>query len=308
LLLLAQEVHARGYKVVLTGEGADETLAGYPWFKVQRLLGLLDALPGLRLGRWARRTFFRWVGGSDFDPGAMRRAEEAVGGHTAWHDLYGLVSLAKRQFYGERLRELEEFEPYAGLGLDPVRLRRWHPLNQSLAVGQRTHLAGLLLSLGGDRVAMHSSVETRYPFLDEDLADFAAGLAPNLKLRGLREKYLMRLAAERWLPRSIAWRPKTMFQAPFDLFCRRPAPGYVAQLLSPESLAATGYFDAARVRHWLGAVSGLRPGSARRFVIELGLAAVTATQLWHHTFIEARLADLPSLADSPAPGAAPVSG
>ncbi len=289
LLLLAQEVHAHGYKVVLTGEGADETLAGYPWFKVQCLLGLLGGVAG----GWGRRAFYRWVGGRDFDPVRLRDAAEAVGAQTAWHDLYGLVGLARGMFYGERLRGLDGYQPFAGLGIDPDRLRRWHPLNQSLAVGQRTHLPGLLLSLGGDRVAMHSSVETRYPFLDEDLADFAAGLKPNLKLRGLQEKYLMRRVAERWLPRAIAWRPKTMFQAPFDLFCRRPAPAWVGQLLSPESLRRTGYFDVGRVRHWLRAVQGLRPGSPRRFVIELGLGAVAATQLWHQTFIDASLADVP---------------
>src|SRR5262249_23088351 len=158
----------------------------------------------------------------------------------------------------------------------PERLRRWHQLNASLAVGQRTHLAGLLLSLGGDRVAMHSSVETRYPFLDEDLADFAAGLDPALKLHGLREKYLLRLAAERWLPRRIAWQPKTMFQTPFDLFCQR-GPAWVEQLLSPESLRATGYFDVAGVRRWRRASGGLPAWHPRRFVIELGVAAVAAT-------------------------------
>src|SRR5262249_61710146 len=47
LLLLAQEVRARGYKVALTGEGADEWLAGYPWYKLHRLLGWLDLGPGL---------------------------------------------------------------------------------------------------------------------------------------------------------------------------------------------------------------------------------------------------------------------
>jgi asparagine synthase (glutamine-hydrolysing) len=279
---------------VLTGEGADETLAGYPWFKVHRLLGLLDAVPGVPLGGWARRAFFRWLGRPDFNPASLGRAARAVGAHTAWHDLYGLVSLARLQFYGERMPGLADYEPWAHLGIDPDRMRRWHPLNQSLAVGQRTHLAGLLLSLSGDRVAMHSIVETRYPFLDEDVADCAARLAPNLKLRGLQEKYLLRLAAERWLPRSIAWRRKQMFQAPFDLFCGRSAPAYVRQLLSPESLARTGYFDAGRVRHWQGAVHGLRAGSPWRVVIELGLAAVAATQLWHHTFIDAGLADLPS--------------
>ena len=47
LLLLAQEVHRRGYKAALTGEGADEWLAGYPWYKVHKLLGFLDVVPGL---------------------------------------------------------------------------------------------------------------------------------------------------------------------------------------------------------------------------------------------------------------------
>jgi asparagine synthase (glutamine-hydrolysing) len=239
------------------------------------------------------------VGGPAFDPAVLDRAEQAVGGHTAWHYLCGLVSLARGLFYGERMHELHGHDPFAGLGLDPGRLQRWHPLNASLAVGQRAHLPGLLLSLGGDRVAMHSSVETRYPFLDEDLTDFAARLAPGFKLHGLREKYLMRLAAQRWLPRSIAWRPKTMFQTPFDLFCRPDGPAWVEELLSPGSLRATGYFDAERVRRWRQAVAGLPRSSPRRFVIELGVAAVAATQLWHHTFIEARLADL--CAAPPAP-------
>ena len=53
LLLLAQEVHARGYKVALTGEGADEWLAGYPWYKVHQLLGFLDVIPGLPLSQLA---------------------------------------------------------------------------------------------------------------------------------------------------------------------------------------------------------------------------------------------------------------
>src|SRR5262249_22446679 len=56
LLLLAREVHARGYKVTLTGEGADEWLAGYPWYKGDRLLGSLDVF-GLPLSQWLRRVY-----------------------------------------------------------------------------------------------------------------------------------------------------------------------------------------------------------------------------------------------------------
>jgi asparagine synthase (glutamine-hydrolysing) len=299
LLLLAQAAHARGFKVVLTGEGADELLAGYPWHKLHRLLALLDRATGLPLGRWGRDAFFRRVGGRAFSARAVRRAEAAVGGHHAWLDPYTLAALGKPFFYGPRMREaLAGYEPYEHLGLDVGRLRRWQPLHQSLAMGLRVHLPGLLLSLGGDRVAMHSSVETRYPFLDEDLFDFLARLPPGWKLHGLRDKYLLRRAAQRWLPRDLAWKPKTMFRAPFDVFASKAVPACVEQLLSPASLRATGYFDPEQVARWRQALPQMRRGGARRFVLGLGLAGVAATQLWHHTFLGPTLCDLPG---GPAP-------
>jgi asparagine synthase (glutamine-hydrolysing) len=183
---------------------------------------------------------------------------------------------------------------YADLELNVERLRRWHPLHQALYLGMRVHLPGLLLSTAGDRVAMHSSVETRYPFLDEDLVTFLAGLHPRWKLRRFRDKYLLRRVAERWLPRSVAWRPKVMFRAPFNLLEAGEAPAFVGQLLSPESLRQTGYFDPDHVAYWRGVVPQLRRGSGQRVAMEVGLAGVLATQLWHHTFIEATLADLPA--------------
>jgi asparagine synthase (glutamine-hydrolysing) len=295
LLLLAQEVHARGFKVVLTGEGADEGQAGYPWYKLHKLLGLLDVLPGLPVGQWLRRGFFRWQGGSAFAWANVRRLQQALGGHHAWLDLYGVFSLAKPALYGPRLRPLlTDYSPGADLGLNVDRLRRWHPLHQSLYLGLRVHLAGLLLSLAGDRVAMHSSVEARYPFLDEEVMDFLARTPPGWKLRGFQDKYLLRVTAGRWLPRDVAWRPKAMFRAPFDAFGTRPAPAWIGQLLSDESLRRTGYFDVANVRSCQQAFRRLRPGSPRRVSLEIGLSGVLATQLWHHTFIDATLADLPS--------------
>jgi asparagine synthase (glutamine-hydrolysing) len=295
LLLLAQEVHARGFKVVLTGEGADEGQAGYPWYKLHRLLGLLDVHPALPVSQWLRRGFFRWQGGSAFAWDNVRRMQQALGGHHAWLDLYGVFSLAKPALYGPRLRPLlTDYQPCADLGVNVERLRRWHPLHQSLYLGIRVHLAGLLLSLAGDRVAMHSSVEARYPFLDEDVMDFLARTPPGWKLRGFQDKYLLRLTAGRWLPRDVAWRRKAMFRAPFDAFGARPAPAWIGQLLSDESLRRAGYFDVAGVRYWRQAFRRLRPGSPRRVSLEIGLSGVLATQLWHHTFMDATLADLPS--------------
>jgi asparagine synthase (glutamine-hydrolysing) len=112
-------------------------------------------------------------------------------------------------------------------------------------------------------------------------------------MRGFRDKYLLRRLAERWLPRDIAWRPKAMFRAPFDSFLLDGAPAYVGQLLSEESLRRTGYFEPAAVAHWRQAYQQLRSGSLKRTVTEMGLVGVLATQLWHHTFIDGSLADLP---------------
>jgi asparagine synthase (glutamine-hydrolysing) len=297
LLLLAQEVHRQGYKVALTGEGADEWLAGYPWYKVHKVLGLLDIIPGLPLSRLLRRAYVKLAGVPSFPWSAVRRIREAAGGDNAWLEIYGLMSLSRPRFYSRALREeLADYTAYAELGLNYERMRRWHPLNRSLYLGARVHLPGLLLNAKGDRVAMHSSVETRYPFLDEDVFAFLAGLHPRWKLHGFGDKYLLRLLAERWLPRQIAWRRKAMFRAPFDSFHDEGAPAFVDQLLSEESLRKTGYFDPDAVRAGRLTSRRLRAGSNRRTTLEMGLAGVVATQLWHHTFIDGGLADLPAWA------------
>jgi asparagine synthase (glutamine-hydrolysing) len=296
LLLLAREVHARGYKVALTGEGADEWLAGYPWHKVNRALGYLDFIPGLPLSQLARRAFLRLTGAPRFPWQLTQRAQNAVAGHNGWLDVYGLMAMSKLRFFSPQLKaELAEHVPYEDLGLNRERMARWHPLNRELYLSARAHLAGLLLNAKGDRVAMHSSVETRYPFLDEAVFAFLARVPPRWKLRGLLpDKVLLRRVAERWLPRSIAWRRKAMFRAPFDSFHLDQAPPFVEQLLSDESLRKTGYFDAQAVRHWRQAFRGLPKHGAQRTSVEMGLVGVLATQLWHHTFIDPTLADLPS--------------
>src|SRR5262245_20617099 len=87
LLLLAREVHARNYKVALTGEGADEWLAGYPWHKANRALGYLDVF-GLPVSQWIRRAFVKLSGTPTFPTGNMRRVHQLVAGHNGWLDIY----------------------------------------------------------------------------------------------------------------------------------------------------------------------------------------------------------------------------
>jgi asparagine synthase (glutamine-hydrolysing) len=300
LLMLSREVHNRGYKVALTGEGSDEWLAGYPWHKVNRALSYLDCVPGVPLSGLVRRLFLKVTRAPRIDPSFWDRASAALGGHNGWIDLYGLMTMSKlRFFHRDLMKELGDHVPYEDVVLNRARLSQWHPLNRELHFGSRAQLVGLLLNAKGDRVAMRNSVETRYPFLDEDVFRFIADLDPSWKLRGLlRDKVILRKVAERWLPKEIAWRRKAMFRAPFDSFHLDPAPRFVEQLLSAESLRKTGYFDVEAVTYWRKAYKTLRINRSQRVSIEMGLVGVFSTQLWHHTFIDGTLADLPSRADS----------
>ena len=207
-------------------------------------------------------------------------------------DVYGLMSLNKLRFFNKDfLAFADANSAYEDLGLTND-LHRWHPAHRELYLGWRVNLPGHQLAGKADRIAMHSSVEGRYPFLDEELLDYTATLHPRWKLRSLRlDKYIERKVAEKWLPHDIAWRKKKMFRAPLDSFVGEQKESWIDQVLSPESLAKTGYFDpeaVARFRQQLPTLKGLA-----RTGVGMGLTAVTATQLWHHLYISGGLCELP---------------
>src|SRR5256884_5094283 len=305
LLQLSGRVHSCGQKVVLTGEGADEWLVGYPWYKAAKLMGYLDLIPGLGLSNVARNIYLR-VNKVPHFPNAWRReVQNPVGGSNAWIDAYGLLAISKLRFYSESMREtLARTNPWTELNFPVDRARRWDPLHRGVWIAARVLLAGHLLQAKGDRVAMHSSVEVRYPFLDEDVFDFLAKLHPRWRLRGFRDKHLLRLLAERWVPKSVARRHKVIFRAPLDSFHIEPEPPFVTHLLSEESLRKTGYFDSAAVARWRTDFRKMRPGSLPRLSVEMGLMAVAGAPRCAHLFLGGGLADLPQWSAVPTPAAA----
>jgi asparagine synthase (glutamine-hydrolysing) len=293
LLKLAAAVHGQGYKVVLTGEGADEALAGYVWYKAQKIRDALVARVGTGIPLLFRRLLLDSLGGGS----AFRPPEAAIlGARPAQQDLYELIGQARPVLYSSAMRDvLKDHDPYADLDITNDRFTRWHPLNQSLYLGYKLMLAGLLMVAKGDRIAMNSSVEARYPFLDDDVIHFCASIAPEYKLRGLTEKWLLRQVAAKTLPPRIANRRKTMFRASLSkTFLGRDRPAWVDQVLSPESLRLTGYFDpeaVAQQRAWQTRLPAITP---RRFIYDLALTCVVSTQLWHHIYCGGGLCDLPA--------------
>jgi asparagine synthase (glutamine-hydrolysing) len=293
LLQLARSVHDHGYKVALTGEGADEWLAGYSWFKINKLVGFLDRTPVLPVGGALRTLFLKATGQPTFPFRNYRNTLARIGGPNGWLDLYGMMSLNKLRFFAPHLREKTlTASPWDELNLHPD-LNRWHPFHRQMYLGSRIMLPGHLLSSKGDRVAMHSSVETRYAFLDEDVLAYVSKLHPRWKLRGLlKDKFVERKVAERWLPKDVAWRRKMMFRAPMDSWSAvGGAGGWIEQVLSPESLRKAGYFDPAAVAAARQKLPTMRRGIARTG-LEMGLTAVTATQVWHHLYLGGGLCEL----------------
>ncbi|MBI3467780.1 MAG: asparagine synthase (glutamine-hydrolyzing) [Planctomycetes bacterium] len=293
MLLQARGVHEHGYKVALTGEGADEALAGYVWFKTDRLRRAFESVTGLwpEVLNWSLRPVMPWLP----TLAQVDRVRRTFGCMPAQMDVHNVMAAARTMFYSRDMwQELNGHTPLDDLQFDTARIRRWHPLNRSLYYNYKFMLAGMLLNHKGDRPAMHNSVETRPPFLDEDVIAFCAGIHPKYKLSRTTDKLLLRLLARRLLPAAVAMRPKKMFRAPmWGSFVDGHAPGFAMDLLSPQALAASGYFDSEAIQAALAQYPRLSQFSLRKLAVEMGLINVIATQIWHHTFIDGSLVELP---------------
>ena len=141
---------------------------------------------------------------------------------------------------------------------------------------------------------MNSSVETRYPFLDEEVFAFLAGLHPRWKMRGLRDKFILRLWPIVGCRSRSPGGARRCFGPRWTASTRQDdCPTFVDQLLSPESLRPDRLFRCPG-RHALA--ERFQEHACRHqstTMVEMGLVGVSATQLWHHTYIDGGLAELP---------------
>lgn len=288
MFLLSRMVRDSKFKVVLTGEGADEFLAGYDIFKEARIRRF-----------WARRP------GSKWRPSLLRR-------------LYGdITTMGKvnpeylKAFFGVGLEEVEDpgyshavrwrntaracrlLSPEAraagaGRGRSwvealPENFGRWGTMEQAQHLEIVIFLSQYLLCSQGDRPAMAHSVEGRFPFLDARVMDFCRGLPSRLKSSGLEEKYLLRRVAKRFLPPEVWSRPKRPYRAPIQSsFLSPDSRPYVAELLSEARLKETGMFHPPAVQQlWRRAEAGAALGETD----EMALTGLISAQLLHERFV-----------------------
>jgi asparagine synthase (glutamine-hydrolysing) len=266
-------------KVVLTGEGADELFLGYNRYRVtawnERLGRWWQATMPLGLQRAARSGALR-------APARLRRytsrtfvaLEPSV--RTLFYENFAVFpELRRRQLLADPGR-LAEGDPYAE-GLRCYAKAPGGTLERLGHADLQTYLVELLMKQ--DQASMAASIESRVPFLDHDLVEYAAALPARLKVRGWRTKAILRSALADVVPGPIMHRRKMGFPTPIDRWLRRPGQSPLDDLLLGPRAQARGLFDPRAVRRL---VDGHRAGErhADRLWLLMNL------EVWQRIFLD----------------------
>jgi len=277
--------------VALSGDGGDEIFAGYDRYRIHASHGIFENIPA-----WARKFYRDKV---------FPRVPAGVKGRKLSYN----VSLPWSERYVDRLSFLPDFERDTPLLSDDFRailkrsddpanvLRRRFaaaptkdPVSQLLYVDTKTYLVEDILTKV-DRMSMLNSLEVRVPILDHVLVEWAAGLRSEWKLRGSKQKYILRKLAERvGVPREVLYRQKRGFSLPLVHWMRNEMKDMLMILLEPRTLER-GYFQPSGIR---GVMAGKNTARIWRLLM---------FELWHRNFLEkyvkpAGVFSLPVVADS----------
>jgi asparagine synthase (glutamine-hydrolysing) len=298
-LYFVSELARQHVKVVLTGEGSDELLAGYAKYpkalvnwRAAAAYGVLphplrswiagSVVPLLphAIARYARRSFV-----------SMERTPEAM-----FFDNFAAIGLARqRDLLAARFAGSSPAEAYG-----PSRHYFDAPhgdstvLDRLLYADLKTYLVELLMKQ--DQMSMAASIESRVPFLDHRLVEFAASLPPRLKLRGFTTKWILREAVRSILPAEILSRPKMGFPVPFGVWMRGQWSSIARDVLLDSRSRQRGIIEPAGVERLISAhESGAAQGGD-------AIWSLLNLELWYRTFIDGDgIQVLPAVEASAAP-------
>ena len=290
--LLSKAVHQAGIKVVFTGEGADEILAGYPPFRRDLLLHntrgqdpdeVTRQLAELHTANQSSRGLLTADGPPA--PGL-----DVVARRLGWvpSGLEVFSTLAAKMlplFNPAVLDTATQGNPYTELldTLDgPRRMHGRDPVNQALYLWSKTMLANYVLTVLADRMEMAHSVEGRVPFLDHHVAEYAASLPIHHKIRGTREKHVLREAVRDVVLPDIYNRPKHPFMSPPARDDQDALGRYCQDILRSELVEDQPFFAAASVRALMDRLATSEP--AERAANEGVVLRIVSTCLLHQRF------------------------
>ncbi len=283
--------------VALSGDGGDEIFAGYDRYRIHSNRRIFEHVPG-----WARKFYRDRI--FPLLPNRMQGRKFSYNISLPWQERYvdGLSFLPA--FERDTPLLSDGFREILRRSDDPGNvLRRYFakapakdPVSQLLYVDTKTYMVADILTKV-DRMSMLNSLEVRAPILDHVFVEWAAGLAPEWKLRGNQQKYILRKLAERvGVPREVLYRQKQGFSLPLVHWMRNELKDMLMILLEPRTLQR-GYFVAGGVRKLMD------DHLLRGRTMTGRLWRLLMFELWHRNFLEkfikpAGLFSLPVVADS----------
>ncbi len=270
LYLLYEACRQAGLTVILTGEGSDELLGGYHWFRGDAHSRRLFWLPRLMRETLAAAP----LAVSEASRAVLRRAElDPVARYALWHSVGSVAGLLSPE-----VRRADGLVDHWRGSLDGA-MRGLDPFRQFQYLEAHTRLVDFI-NFEVDRMSMAHSIEARVPFLDHELWEFAASLPSQILLDGPEPKQLLREAMRSYLPPEILARRKWGLAAPYSDWLRRPRlPDWAEEVIFDSALTKTGYFNVAAVKRLRAEHQSGRRNHARL------LMGVLSTQLWHRQFI-----------------------
>ncbi|MET0308500.1 MAG: XrtA/PEP-CTERM system amidotransferase [Sphingomonas sp.] len=243
------ELARESVTVALSGDGADEAMAGYRRYKFfaaeERMRGLLPQEFRSRVFGTLGRLYPK----ADWAPRPFRAKTTllalAEGGEFAYPKAVGVTGPALRR----KLYSIDAIKALSGHNAEQryVDTMRQAPARDGL---DRAQYADIKHWLPGDiltkvdRTSMAVSLEAREPLLDYEFVQFAATLPPSLRIKAGQGKWLMKKALEPWLPKEILYRPKMGFVTPVSAWFRKALADEAAGLARSPVLQGTGWFDA----------------------------------------------------------------
>ena len=308
LFMLSKLVRQSGFKVVLTGEGADEIFGGYNIFKEDKIRRFWARQPDSMLRPRLLEKLYPYIFSTanqrsrQFLEGFFKRdllaIDSPVYSHLLrWHNTSQLKSFLADQFR-PIADTIDGFIDRFTATL-PDNFMSWSPLSRAQFTEISIFLSNYLLSSQGDRMAMANSIEGRFPYLDHRVIEFACKVPSKFRINGLEEKFILKQAARQVIPNELVSRPKQPYRAPISrCFFGDHKLDYVDEMMSAPQIEAKGYFDSKKVSRLITKCRD-REGALLSERENMGLVAILSTQLLDQQFIR----DFPSESDTltPAP-------
>ena len=290
MYLLSEFVRNSGFKVVLSGEGADEILGGYDIFKEAKIRRFWGQVPSSRLRPLLLKRLYPYMENMQRQSPAFLQhffrvsQTELANPYFSHLPRWELTVRLKLLYSVETREQLRDYNPFDDLAQSlPADFRSWTPFNQAEYLEATGLMPGYILSAQGDRMAMAHSVEGRFPFLDHRVVELATKLPPDLKMRGIHEKYLLKKAASRIVPDLILKRSKQPYRAPEGrCFFGGGQPNYVSDLLSADAINGNRIFDARAITTLVGKFTN---GIAQSTRDNMALLGALSTQLLISQFV-----------------------